>query len=819
MDKSNQPEPSRQRKSNDNLLYKLPLVAFEYLFNIENSKGEFVTMEGQPELFLGLKANEILENASAFFDKIFPSGHETVRAVLESPDLSVNSCAFGYIQSDKTTVWLKLRVAKSIENDEVVRTTGFISAPGDLEMTIMKNEERFASLNTLYNLIVNFSSVLAQSAVDKIHQSVNETLSRLGEYAEVDRVYIFDLDPDTDLLNNTFEWCNEGTNPEIENLQGIPYSLVPRWKEIFAQRGHVYIPRVSEIDPQYVVEKEILEPQGIISLLALPMYYGDEFLGFIGFDSVRHEREWSAEHISLLRLAGEIIAGALKREKYELSLLAAKQIADEANKAKSEFLASMSHEIRTPMNAILGFSEILLNTIEDEKSKGYLQAVLSSGNTLLSLINDILDLSKIETGQMEIISEPIHIGLVFNEIVQIFRSKAEEKNLSLSVQFSEGFPQVVVMDDVRLRQIMFNLIGNAIKFTSKGSVSVVTEHKYLNADHSKADIFVAVNDTGIGISSEHHDAIFRSFFQVESDNTRKYDGTGLGLSIVHKLVTMMGGHITVESEPEKGSRFILTFHDVEISSTEPEPEKGNDWHSVALTFVPATILVVDDIEFNRELVKSYFLEFSTLRLIEAKSGREGVQMCRAHKPSLVLMDLRMPEMNGYEATEILSNDPTTEHIPVVAFTASSMKHDEARILSLFTDYLRKPITRNQLINCLTRFLPHTIHQNMTLGNAGETDHVIPHLKAKHLASFLNEFNRELAPRLETLKELLDTELIEAFLTDFDFLCRQYAIKEFEQLTTRLRQDAARFDFEHYQRNLASLSGSIDRMKQFSKSSK
>jgi len=235
--------------------------------------------------------------------------------------------------------------------------------------------------------------------------------------------------------------------------------------------------------------------------------------------------------------------------------------------------------------------------------------------------------------------------------------------------------------------------------------------------------------------------------------------------------------------------------------------------------VPATILVVDDIEFNRELVKSYFLEFSTLRLIEAKSGREGVQMCRAHKPSLVLMDLRMPEMNGYEATEILSNDPTTEHIPVVAFTASSMKHDEARILSLFTDYLRKPITRNQLINCLTRFLPHTIHQNMTLGNAGETDHVIPHLKAKHLASFLNEFNRELAPRLETLKELLDTELIEAFLTDFDFLCRQYAIKEFEQLTTRLRQDAARFDFEHYQRNLASLSGSIDRMKQFSKSSK
>lgn len=815
MDIPNQYEPQEQRKSNDSLLHKLPLVAFEYLCNRKDAKGSFVTISGQSEFLLGLNVNETLDDATIFFNKVLPVDREAVRTVLESPDFSVNSCALRYIQSDRSTVWLKLRVAKSVESEGDVRSVGFISAPGDLEKTIMKNEERFASLNALYNLIVKFSSMLAQSAVNDIHQSVNETLSRLGEYAEVDRVYIFDIETDTDLLNNTFEWCNEGTTPEIGNLQGIPYSFVPRWKEIFAQRGHVYIPRVSEIDPQYVVEKEILEPQGIISLLALPMYYGDEFLGFIGFDSVRHEREWSAEHISLLRLAGEIIAGALKRERYELSLLAAKQIADEANKAKSEFLASMSHEIRTPMNAILGFSEILLNTIEDEKSKGYLQAVLSSGNTLLSLINDILDLSKIETGQMEIISEPIHIGLVFNEIVQIYKSKAEEKNLSLSVQFSDDFPQVVVMDDVRLRQIMFNLIGNAIKFTSKGSVSVVADHRYLENEHGRADIFVVVKDTGIGIASEHHESIFRSFFQVESDNTRKYDGTGLGLSIVHKLVTMMGGHIKVESEPEKGSSFILTFHNVEVSSTELESERGNDWHSVTLSFEPTTILVVDDIEFNRELVKSYFLEFDTLRLIEAKNGREGVQMCRVHKPSLVLMDLRMPEMNGYEATEILSDDPATSHIPVVAFTASSMKHDEARIQALFDDYLRKPITRNQLIDCLTRFLPHTIHQSQGQPTAGEADHLIPNLKNKQLALFLEEFNRELAPRLETLKELLDAELIEVFLADFDFLCRQYAVKEFESLTARLRQDVARFDFENYHRNMNSLSALIDRMKQIS----
>jgi signal transduction histidine kinase/DNA-binding response OmpR family regulator len=813
MERANMQESQMNIKEMAHLLEKLPLIAFEYECNPEKSQGRFTAVHGRAEEYLGIKPETLLENAALFFQMIFTADHEALKKLFESPDPVTQSYAFRFVHPDKSLRWLKVKLTKTVGMEKNIRSTGFITTPGDLELTIRKNEERFESLNTLYSLIIKFSSMLAQSPIDEIHHSVNEALKRLGEYAEVDRVYIFDLETETDLLNNTFEWCSEGTNPEIENLQGIPYSFVPRWKEIFAQNGYVYIPRVSEIDPQYEVEKEILEPQGIISLLALPMYYGDQFLGFIGFDSVKLEREWSNEHIALLRLAGEIIAGALNREKYERSLLLAKQIADDANKAKSEFLASMSHEIRTPMNAILGFSEILINTIDDEKNKGYLQAVLSSGNTLLSLINDILDLSKIETGQMEIMSEPIHIGSVFNEIVQIYSAKAREKNLMLGIEVAEDFPKVLVMDDVRLRQIMFNLIGNAIKFTPEGNVKVIASHRYLASDHRHADIFITVKDTGIGIDPINHEAIFKSFYQVEGDNTRTYEGTGLGLSIVHKLVNMMGGQVRVESDIGKGSSFILTFNAVEISSAEPEPETGHDWHSKSLTFSPATILVVDDIEFNRELVKSYFLEFGTLRLIEAKSGREGVEMCRMHKPDLILMDLRMPEMNGYQATEILSNDPETESIPIVAFTASSMKHDEALINELFDDYLRKPITRNQLINCLTRFLPHLIHQT-TQRPASETQEgLIPNLKAKHLTAFLKEFNHELAPRLETLKDLLDSDMIESFLADFDFLCRQYAIKEFESLTSRLRQDARQFDFESYQRHLTSLSSSMDRLKQ------
>lgn len=279
------------------------------------------------------------------------------------------TCEFRLANASGKAIWVE-GTGKPLKKEKgIISGYGLITRSKDNMLALKKSEEKLQSLNELHSLINQFSSLLIQANVNELHQAIDTTLQRLGDYAQVDRVYIFEHDSEKDEVNNTFEWCRAGITPEIENLQGIPFDAVPRWKEKFNANEHVYIPLVSEIAEEYHIEKGILEPQGIISLLALPIYYGERFIGFIGFDSVRNKREWSSEHIALLRLAGEIIAGSIYREQFEKEIIEARKIAEDANKAKSEFLANMSHEIRTPMNAILGFSEIMLNTNNDDKTK------------------------------------------------------------------------------------------------------------------------------------------------------------------------------------------------------------------------------------------------------------------------------------------------------------------------------------------------------------------------------------------------------------------------------------------------------------------
>jgi len=673
-------------------------------------------------------------------------------------------------------------------------------------------EQKLGSLRVLHQLIVEFSSQLVQSPLEDIDRNINLTLEKLGKYANVDRVYIFDYDGQADLVHNSYEWCSEGILPEIDNLQNIPFEGFPRWKEKFGNKEYVYIPLVSDIDEQYHIEKEIFEPQGILSLLAIPMFYANQLIGFIGFDSVKTTREWSVDHIELLKLAGEIIAGTIARAKFEKEIIQARKAAEKADLAKTEFLASMSHEIRTPMNAILGFSEILYNSIEDEKSKSFLEGILNSGKTLLHLINDILDLSKIEAGQLEIFIEPVNFSSVLDEIRKIFSSKIKEKSLGFQIIISDKFPETIWIDNVRLRQILFNLVGNAVKFTNTGEVTISVRHHQSVENSELIDFEIDVEDTGIGIPASQQKAIFNAFVQVESNNTRQFEGTGLGLAITARLTKMMNGSVSVKSEVGKGSTFTVTFRNVKTSVIAPDQDNKFEWTEKNVVFKEGKILVIDDVNFNRELVVK-FISSLNLSVLQATNAKEGIDIAIRYKPDLILMDLRMPEIDGYEATRILRSRPETQNIPCLAFTTSSLLNEENPDMNLFDGYILKPVTRNELIASLMNILPHSIKQEKKHGrNATSTIENVLILKLpennEKFAELQQQIRNQILHPMQQLQVYVDADVANTLIAELSTVSKKFQLKHFQQVADHLKSAIENFDFELFGQELRKLDKDI-----------
>ncbi|MFT3739962.1 MAG: PAS domain S-box protein [Breznakibacter sp.] len=382
----------------------------------------------------------------------------------------------------------------------------------------------------------------------------------------------------------------------------------------------------------------------------------------------------------------------------------AREAAEQANKAKSEFLANMSHEIRTPMNSIIGFSELLHKAVADPKHRQQIESIRASSKSLLTIINDILDLSKIDAGKMNLESDQVDFCSVLAGIKQMFSEKLLEKNLPLNICISPNVPRALMLDETRLNQILINLVGNAIKFTNKGEVRVDVEA--IEVGLQNVDLVIRVKDTGIGISKEEQALIFDPFYQTKGHVQKKYGGTGLGLAITQRLIEMMGGTIGLESEPGKGTEFSILLPHVEFGNLTEEPVV-EDKEFTAYQFEKGTVLVVDDNAENRHLLSDILSQYS-LEVVQASNGLEAVAKAVEIRPDLVLMDLRMPEMNGYEASNAIKGNKTTVHIPIVAISASPDVKTSSRINALlFDDFLIKPISIPRLLEVLTKFLKHS----------------------------------------------------------------------------------------------------------------
>lgn len=822
-------------------------------------------------------------------------------------------------------IWI-LDTGKVIEVDEsgaparVVGTNININAQKENEFKLQKNFRQQELLSEI---------ALELNSLEGFDTRISKVLQKVGIHTEVSRVYIFEDAENGTVTNNTFEWCNSGIDPQINELQGIPYEIIPSWKKTIAENGRIYSENISELPGDV---KAILEPQGIKSIIVYPLNVKGAFFGFIGFDECVRNKHWIKSELELLRTFSGIIANAYERriseqslqesesrnrailesipdilfqfnrngdilsyrsssieelafrpeqfinrnlkdifpeefyekvigaienclnegscrfdyilpvngefndyearmarmneneviaivrnvserKKYERKLTEERDRANQANKAKSEFLANMSHEIRTPMNAILGFSEALYHKIESPHHQKMLKSILSSGNLLLSLLNDILDLSKIEAGMMELTHQPVDLSNIMREIKMLFLPKAEKSNLEINLHFSDGFPRLLMLDEIRVKQVLFNLVGNAIKFTHAGYVGIKADFETDGSGCGK--LRIDVEDTGIGIPQSQQDIIFESFRQQSGQSNRIYEGAGLGLAISKRLAEKMYGKISVESEVGKGSRFTVIIPCAQVN---PGHETASvDPPDINIEFEPAEILIVDDVKSNIETVES-LLEDTNLKVISAGDGATALEILKYTRPALILLDLRMPVMNGYELAQKINNDKGLSNIPLIAFTASVFGTEHGIKSGIFSNFLYKPVNRVSLFQELMRFLKYkpanviaTEPSDSEVDSGNFTPEILNKLPEIHESILLHFY-----PKWESIKDQLVLFKIEEFALELERLADLYNFRDLSRYAIRLKEELEMVDLEAIRESLQEFPGIVSKISELIK---
>lgn len=486
------------------------------------------------------------------------------------------------------------------------------------------------------------------------------------------------------------------------------------------------------------------------------------------------------------------------RKSIEKELVKARQQAELANRAKSEFLANMSHEIRTPLNAVLGFAEILKERLADQPQvMDYIESINTGGRSLLGLINDILDLSKIEAGRLEIHKEPIKPRKLFEEVKQIFSQKINSKGLKLDIHLNSHLPEALELDQTRIRQILFNLVGNAIKFTSEGKITISAKTTGNNKPGELVDFEFEVSDTGLGIPRKQQRIIFEPFRQQEGQSTQKYGGTGLGLTITRRLIEIMNGEISVESKIAKGSSFLVKLSGVKVTTPPDQKELVPTDIIQQVIFKGSKVLLAEDKLSNQKLFHAY-LESYNLEIINASDGQAAIDLCLKHHPDIIFMDLRMPVMNGFEAAKVIRRDIQTKHIPLVALSASLIKDYSPNETRLFDEILQKPVSKKHIVGTLIKYLPYDTNMEIsedlaTLVSDDMDDGITEIFNAEKINDeFKKAYKKNIIPKVAELIEYVDIDLAKGLAVELEAMGKTYNMPELINFTKKFNRYLASY---------------------------
>lgn len=544
-----------------------------------------------------------------------------------------------------------------------------------------ETEQKLARKSELQEILISLSSRYINCTLENIEEEIQNSLELVGHFVGTDRAYIFDYDYQANTTSNTFEFCNTLIEPQIEYLQGVPLSSIPDWVSAHKRGDIILIPDVSALDESVSAVKEILEPQGVKSLVTIPMMFEGKCLGYVGFDAVKEKHIYTDIEIDLLKFYTQILANIHIRKLHEQEMHVARLSAEKANEAKSHFIAQTSHELRNPLNGAWGFLNLLEESLQHEGQRAYLLNSIQSVHSAISILNDLLDISKIESNELKLVDERIDIFSLMNESIVPYKQEMNSKGIQLDIKLDSAIPQNLFGDSSRLKQIIGNLVINAVTHSGSKTIEIVSSLKRQAQD--TAELLFFVKDNGIGISKETLDKVFNLFYKKDSSSP----GSGLGLSICKEIVSLMGGEIWIESAEDKGSIFYFTMP-FRLGHLEHTARKSIGSEGTR-NLKGLRILLAEDNAVNQELVIQ-MLKPKEISVTAVRNGAEVLKALENDQYDLILMDIQMPVMDGVEATKRIR--AAQNPIPIIAMTGSVLPQEkESYINSGANGVVEKPI--------------------------------------------------------------------------------------------------------------------------------